>query len=45
MVKQKKQKNEQPLSLGIIYPKAAGLHVGSMNMVASYIRDLMVCKL
>lgn len=36
MNKQNKQKNQQPLSLGIIYPQAAGLDVGSMNMVVSY---------
>ena len=36
MSKQKKQKNQQSLSLGIIYPQAAGLDVGSMNMVVSY---------
>ena len=36
MSKQKKQKNERPLSFGIIYPKAAGLDVGSMNMMVSY---------
>jgi transposase len=36
MNKQKKQKSQQSLSLGIIYPQAAGLDVGSMNMVVSY---------
>ncbi len=36
MSKQKKQKNQQSLNLGIIYPQAAGLDVGSMNMVVSY---------
>ncbi len=36
MSKQKKQKNQQSLCLGIIYPQAAGLDVGSMNMVVSY---------
>jgi hypothetical protein len=36
MGKQKKQQNEQSLHFGIIYPQAAGLDVGSMNMVVSY---------
>ena len=36
MSKQNKQQNQQSLRLGIIYPQAAGLDVGSMNMVVSY---------
>src|SRR5688572_5575701 len=36
MSKQKKEQKFQSLSLGIIYPQAAGLDVGSMNMVISY---------
>jgi transposase len=36
MSKQQKQTSQQSLSLGIIYPRAAGLDVGSMNMVVSY---------
>lgn len=36
MIKQNKQQKLQSLSLGIIYPQAAGLDVGSMNMVVSY---------
>jgi transposase len=36
MIKQNKPKNQQSLSLGIIYPQAAGLDVGSMNMLVSY---------
>jgi transposase len=36
MSKKNKQQKQQSLSLGIIYPKAAGLDVGSMNMVISY---------
>jgi hypothetical protein len=36
MSKQIKQQATQSLSLGIIYPGAAGLDVGSMNMFVSY---------
>ena len=36
MSKQKKQQATQSLSFGIIYPGAAGLDVGSMNMFVSY---------
>jgi len=36
MSKQNKQQDQQSLSLGIIYPQAAGLDIGSMNMVVSY---------
>jgi len=36
MSKQNKQQATQPLSFGIIYPGAAGLDVGSMNMFVSY---------
>lgn len=36
MSKQNKQQKLQSLTLGIIYPQAAGLDVGSMNMVVSY---------
>lgn len=36
MGKQNKQQKQQSLSLCMIYPKAAGLDVGSMNMVVSY---------
>ncbi|HEU0143789.1 MAG TPA: IS110 family transposase, partial [Nitrososphaera sp.] len=36
MSKQKKQQTQQSLSLGIVYPGAAGIDVGSMNMYVSY---------
>ena len=36
---QKKQPTPHPLSLGLIYPRAAGLDVGSMNMMVSYPGD------
>src|SRR5437773_10623574 len=32
----KTQQNNQTFSLGVIYPMAAGLDVGSMNMMVSY---------
>jgi len=36
MSKQNTEQKFQSLSLGIIYPQAAGLDIGSMNMVISY---------
>jgi transposase len=36
MSKQNKEQKQQSLNLGIIYPMAAGLDVGSMNMMVSY---------
>jgi len=36
MSKKNKQQKRQALNLGIIHPQAAGLDVGSMNMVISY---------
>ena len=36
MSKENKQQKPQSLSLSIIYPQAAGIDVGSMNMVVSY---------
>jgi transposase len=36
MSNQKKEQTTQSLSFGIIYPGAAGLDVGSMNMFVSY---------
>jgi transposase len=36
MSKQGKQQNQQALSLGVLYPNAAGIDVGSMSMYVSY---------
>lgn len=35
-IPKKQQSNQSPLSFGLIYPGAAGLDVGSMNMFVSY---------
>ena len=36
MSKERKQQKQQSLNLGVLYPGAAGIDVGSMSMYASY---------